>query len=67
MTQVPENGLVWHRSSSCADSACVEVAATDTWIYLRDTKKPDDGVLRFTRTEWADFYRGTRLGEFDSL
>ena len=66
MTEVDEHGLVWRRSSYCADSACVEVAATDTGSTCA-TRRPDDGVLRFTRTEWADFHRATRLGEFDSL
>jgi hypothetical protein len=45
----------------------VEVAGQDRHIYLRDGKKPDDGVLRFTRAEWEAFLAGAKAGDFDSV
>jgi hypothetical protein len=67
MTRTPDNGLPWHRSHVCADSACVEAAGKEEHVYVRDGKKPDDGVLRFTRAEWEAFLTGAKAGDFDSV
>jgi hypothetical protein len=31
---------------------------------VRDSKRPDDGVLSFTAEEWAAFVQGVAGGEF---
>lgn len=34
-------------------------------VVVRDSKRPDQPVLRFTTDEWAAFVSGVRAGEFD--
>jgi hypothetical protein len=63
---VVEDGLIWTRSSHCADSACVEVARRDGEVLVRDSKDPGGPVLRFTGGEWAAFVAGVRSGELQA-
>ncbi len=67
MTESSEHGLPWRSSAACADNACVEVADAGETIYVRDGKVPDDGVLRFTRSEWDAFLTGVKAGDFDFM
>jgi hypothetical protein len=62
---LPPLGLSWFRSSTCADHSCIEVAADDDHIYVRDGE--DGAVLRFTRDEWVAFRDGVKLGDFDAI
>jgi len=62
MTTPPD--LSWHRSTRCTASSCVEVAATRTTVYVRDTKDPDREPLEFTHDQWEDFTEGVRRGDF---
>lgn len=58
--------LNWTRSTHCESGACVEVAPLpDGGMAVRDSKRPDGPVLRFTAAEWAAFVAGARAGEFD--
>jgi hypothetical protein len=63
---VVDDGLIWTRSSHCADSACVEVAWRDGEVLVRDSKDPGGAVLRFTRGEWAAFVAGLRDGQLQA-
>jgi hypothetical protein len=67
MKEAAGHGLDWHRSSTCADQACTEVAGDEEYVYFRDGKVPDGVVLRFTRAEWEAFKRGMKLGDFDFI
>jgi Domain of unknown function (DUF397) len=67
MNEAAGHGLTWHRSSTCADSTCAEVAGDREYVYFRDGKVPDNAVLRFTRAEWEAFKDGVKLGDFDSV
>lgn len=40
---------------------CVEVMVFDD---VRNSRKPDEGVLHFTPDEWHDFLAGVKNGEF---
>lgn len=58
----------WRKSSRSDNAAenCVEVAEFDTCYAVRDTKQQGRGpILAFTRSEWAAFVEGVKLGEFD--
>ena len=47
---------------------CVEVAALpDGQIAVRDSKRPEGGVLSCTRAEMAAWINGVKNGEFDDL
>jgi hypothetical protein len=56
---------VWRRAADCTHSDCVEVALAGGHVALRDSKRPDGGVLVFTRAEWEAFVAGVRGDEFD--
>jgi hypothetical protein len=57
---------VWVRSSlSFANGNCVEVQIFDDGsANVRNSRKPEEGILRFTPGEWHDFLGGVRNGEF---
>ena len=54
------------KSSYCVypPGGCVEVAAKDGIVAVRDTKNPER-MLVFSRTEWEAFVQGVKKGEFD--
>jgi len=56
--------LAWERSERCGDGACVEAAALDDVILVRDSKDPEGPVLSFTRREWQTFLGGIEDGQF---
>jgi hypothetical protein len=53
------------RSNGNGGNNCVEVAALDEAVAVRDSKDPTGPVLIFFGTEWAAFIDGARAGEFD--
>jgi hypothetical protein len=58
--------LEWRKATKSQGSGnCVEVAASDGSICVRDSKDPDGPVLRFTPGEWTAFLDGAMQGEFD--
>ena len=58
---------VWRKSSRSGSGGneCVEVAIGPTAVLIRDSKNPDDGVLRVTPRSWLDFLGGVKAGQFD--
>jgi Domain of unknown function (DUF397) len=56
----------WRKSShSDGTGNCVEVAAADGSVGVRDSKQRGRGpVLEFTRAEWDAFIRAAKGGEF---
>jgi hypothetical protein len=56
---------VWHRSTRCGSSACVEVAKLDDRYLVRDAKDLGTRPLVFTATGWHAFTAGLRAGTFD--
>lgn len=61
--------LRWVKSRHSGNSnACVEVAPlADGGTAMRNSRHPDDAVLRFTAAEMAAFAAGVKGGEFDFL
>jgi hypothetical protein len=47
--------LVWHKSSACFPSECVEVATCGNMILVRDSADTAGPVLRIPRREWQMF------------
>lgn len=54
----------WMRSSFCSDTACIEVAALDDGVVVRDSKHHDQPFLRFSQAEWRTFIDAVAAGEF---
>jgi hypothetical protein len=63
------SSAIWRKSTRSGNGGnCVEVATNliDTHgVLVRDSKHPDQAVLRFTRAEWTAFVGGVHDGEFD--
>ena len=55
----------WHKSTFSAANGCVEVAALDDRVAVRDSKEQGGPVLVFSRDEWSAFLGGVRAGQFD--
>ena len=47
----------WRRSSDCYSSDCVEVAAHQGHVLIRDSSANVGPVLRFTPDQWRRFAR----------
>lgn len=61
-------GADWRKSGySNGTEQCVEIAALpDGAVAMRDSKRPEGPVLRFTAGEWDAFVLGAKDGEFDA-
>jgi hypothetical protein len=47
------SGATWRKSSYSGNTGnCVEIAATESGVAVRDSKVPDSGVLVMSREEW---------------
>lgn len=60
-------GAAWRKSSRSGPNGgnCVEVAAVDRAIAVRDSKDPDGPKLGFTGRQWAAFLTRVKGGEFN--
>lgn len=60
--------LTWQKARASNSGGCVELAPLpDGGVAVRDSKHRDEGMLAFTRVEWAAFLDGMAKGEFDHL
>jgi hypothetical protein len=59
----------WRKSTRSGPNCdnCVEVAAVDGAVAVRDSKHPNGPALIFTPAEWGAFVSGVKVGEFDLL
>jgi hypothetical protein len=65
MTPTP---TTWRKSSYSINAGnCVELAAADHDVLLRDSKHPEAGHLTFARAELAAFIAAASAGELDHL
>lgn len=51
-------------SSECGKGSCVEAAAVQGGIVVRDSKDPSGPRLHFTVDEWNAFVAGVARGEY---
>jgi Domain of unknown function (DUF397) len=57
--------LNWRKSRASYNGNCVEVAARDGMVYVRDTKAGGTGaVLTFDAQEWTNFLAEAQAGGF---
>lgn len=66
---VPTERLHWRKSSFSNDQGeCVETAELpDGTVAVRNSKRPQAGVVLFTRAEMNAWIKGCKAGEFDDL
>lgn len=72
MTRTDLSRAVWRKSSYTGGlnggGQCVEVAALDDGqIAVRNSKRPDEAVVFFTRPEMAVWIKAVKHHEFDDL
>lgn len=69
MTSSDSPVTLWRISSfSGNNGTCVEVAALpDGHVAVRNSNRPDDAMVLFTRTEMGAWIDGVKAGEFDDL
>lgn len=68
LSQERHDLLTWLKArASQPFGMCVEVAQSSEGVAVRDSKTPENGVLVFTREEFAAFLDGAKRGEFDHL
>lgn len=59
--------IEWRKATKSAASACVEVAAINGMIAVRDSKHPRRRPMLYTKLEWDAFLDGVKKGEFDNV
>ncbi|NEA26825.1 DUF397 domain-containing protein [Actinomadura bangladeshensis] len=58
--------LNWRKSSASGnDSACVEVAALDSSVLVRDSRDHSAGVIALGRSQWNALMDAVRDGDLD--
>lgn len=67
MTDGLRSELVWHRSSTCESGACVEVAATDDAVMVRNSASLQEAPVTMSHLGWHEFLAQAREGAFDRL
>lgn len=60
MPDVSRGELLW-RKSTTSNSDCVEVAARDGYVLVRDSRDPTRAVLEVPQEAWGAFLRGVKL------
>jgi hypothetical protein len=62
------SGAVWEKSPySGGSDNCMEFTAVDTFIAVRDSKRPEQTPLVYTRDEIKAMILGAKAGAFDHL
>lgn len=68
MMKKSNHDITWRKSSySGSSGTCVEIADATDGVLVRNSTRPDDVTLAFTREELAAFVAGCKAGEFDDL
>jgi hypothetical protein len=57
------NWASWRKSSYSGAGDCLELLVCTNGVCLRDSKRPDGAVLRFTGPQWAAFLARVKAGE----
>jgi hypothetical protein len=58
----------WRKSThSGASGNCVEIAPTRDGVAIRNSNRPEQAPIAYTRAELAAFLAGAKDGEFDDL
>lgn len=65
MTDSGRADIKWHKSTASGGGGgnCVEVAAVDGSVLVRNSRDPVGSALSFSCRQWAAFLEGMRNGE----
>lgn len=59
--------LDWQKSSFCAAGECVEIAAHEEVVIMRNSSRPEAGYVYLSPAEFGSFVRAAKAGEFDPI
>jgi hypothetical protein len=59
-------GLAWRKSSLCAGGECVEVAQRSSVIVVRDSSRPQSGILQLNADAWRSFIAGIKADNYQA-
>lgn len=57
--------LDWRKASFCQTGECVEIAANNGAVLMRNSAQPEMGFVSFTPEEFNTFLGAAKAGEFD--
>jgi len=58
----------WRKSTySGSNGNCLEVAPTEDGVAIRNSNRPEAGIIPFTHAELDAFLKGAKDGQFDDL
>jgi hypothetical protein len=67
MHRYDSDGVLWRTAERSGGDNCVEVAAIDGGIAVRNSRQPDGPIVLYTEEEWTAFMDGAKRGEFDHM
>jgi hypothetical protein len=56
--------LDWFKSSFCAAGECVEIAAHEDVVIMRNSSRPEEGYVYLSPAEFGSFVRAAKAGDF---
>lgn len=62
---IPHGDRKWRKSSHSTNVDCVEFRRVEGGVEVRNSKRPDEAIIRYTTSEWDAFLKGVKDGEFD--
>jgi len=65
MTDGLRGEVTWRRSITCEGGACVEVAATEDAVMVRNSAEPYEALVTVSHAEWREFLARLKAGTFD--
>jgi Domain of unknown function (DUF397) len=60
---VDEPALNWRKSTQSNSDGCLEVAAVDRVVFLRDSKRPDGPIVPISARTWLVFVAELRASQ----
>jgi len=59
-------GLAWRKARRSANNgACVELAAANGQILIRDSQDQNGPVMKYSECSWDLFIANAKMGQFD--
>lgn len=55
MIEFQEQSVVWRKSVRSGGGNCVEVAFSQGYVFVRDSKDPEGGWIQFSLVDWNAF------------
>jgi hypothetical protein len=64
LAEFDEQSIVWRKSTASSGGSCLEVAAHNGLVLVRDSMNPTGVVLSLSPAAWCAFLAGAYKGDF---